>query len=152
MRRMRKVVNIDLDFQNISQSQDIPELSLFNVWILAALKDRCKQAEIAVRIVDPLEMQQLNARFRGQNKPTNVLAFPLETVPLVGDIVICASVVADEAQRQKKEIKAHWAHLTVHGVLHLLGYDHLEPAQAELMEGLEVKILKDLNFSNPYEE
>lgn len=143
---------IELDFQNVSQDRDIPGEHCFQDWVLTALKGQCGEAEITLRIVDPIEMTQLNFRYRGQNKPTNVLSFPLEEVPLVGDIVICASVVAAEAQAQKKEIKAHWAHLTIHGVLHLLGYDHIEPAEAEYMEALEIRMLKDLGFSNPYEE
>src|ERR1700733_16098187 len=137
MRRM-KAVNIELSVQNASHIAEIPEFSCFKCWISSALRDECKEAEITLRIVDPSEMTQLNLRFRGKNESTNVLAFPLEASPLIGDVVMCAEVVLDEAKVQQKQIEAHWAHLTIHGTLHLMGYDHITPSEAEVMQGLEI--------------
>ncbi len=147
---MRHNVHIEIDIQNVSEIVDIPEFTCFQDWVLSALAKQCDEAEVTVRIVDVPEMTALNTQFRGQNKPTNVLAFPLETAPLVGDVVICAPVVVLEAKVQKKSLKAHWAHLTIHGILHLLGYDHMTSVEAEQMEGLEIDLLKKLGFPNPY--
>ena len=151
MQKMMKNVNIEIDFQNASQFQDIPDFSQFKQWVLSVLKEKCEEVEIVIRIVDEPEMKQLNLTYRNKNKPTNVLSFPLESSPLVGDVVICAPVVSEEAHSQNKEIKAHWAHLTIHGVLHLLGYDHVHSDEAEIMERLETQILEKLGFPNPYE-
>ncbi len=118
---------------------------------------RDEDSEISLRIVDSDEMQALNARYRGKDKPTNVLSFPAElpegvTVPLLGDIAICAAVVEREAKEQQKELKAHWDHMLVHGVLHLLGYDHEDDDEAAEMEALETRVLADLGWPNPYLE
>ena len=107
-----------------------------------------------IRIVDEAESQELNRRYRGKDKSTNVLSFPYDgdmlDVPILGDIVICGPVVAMEAQQQGKEPRAHWAHLVVHGCLHLLGYDHVQESEAEVMEACERKILAGMGFPDPY--
>jgi probable rRNA maturation factor len=122
-----------------------------------ALQNRLPTAEMTIRIVDEKEMTTLNATYRHKNKPTNVLSFPVDLpndisldVPLLGDLVICATVVNQEAREQSKSCESHWAHMVVHGTLHLLGYDHENPADALIMEQEEIQILQALGFSNPY--
>ncbi|MGH8531031.1 MAG: rRNA maturation RNase YbeY [Nevskiales bacterium] len=126
-------------------------------WVAAVLK-RCKRAEIGlgIRLVGAAESQRLNARYRGKDGPTNVLSFPCdlavpEAAPWLGDVVICAPVVAREARTQGKNVVNHWAHMVVHGVLHLLGHDHIRSRQAARMEALERRILADLKIPDPYE-
>ena len=126
-------------------------------WIEAVLAAEAETAEVelTVRIVDEAEMAELNARYRHKTGPTNILSFPFEAPPgvelnLLGDLVIAAPVVQREAREQGKTETAHWAHMVVHGTLHLLGYDHLKPAEAEDMEAREINILHELGFSNPY--
>jgi probable rRNA maturation factor len=132
-------------------------------WASAALGRRAQGHEIGVRVVGRAESRRLNARFRGRDKPTNVLSFPMAAflqgaaVPSksaaprpLGDLVICAEVLQAEAREQKKELRAHWAHLVVHGALHLIGYDHELRADAERMERREVRVLRSLGFANPY--
>lgn len=126
-------------------------------WIEAVLAAEAETAEVelTVRIVDEAEMAELNARYRHKTGPTNILSFPFEAPPgvelnLLGDLVIAAPVVQREAREQGKTETAHWAHMLVHGTLHLLGYDHLKPAEAEDMEAREINILHELGFSNPY--
>jgi probable rRNA maturation factor len=122
--------------------------------------DRAGPLEVTIRIVDAAEGAELNRRFRDRDGPTNVLSFPFSPPPglpdgaagLLGDLVICAPVVVAEAADQHKGLDAHWAHMVVHGLLHLLGYDHLLPADAVTMEALEIAILADLGFSSPYED
>lgn len=135
----------------------LPAPQSFRRWVAAVLAGRRKRAEVVVRVVDADESAALNATYRRKQGPTNVLSFPFEApagleVPLLGDIVICAPVVAREALEQGKEERAHWAHMTVHGVLHLLGYDHLDDDQARVMEGLEREILAKLGYPDPYGE
>ncbi|MEJ0006340.1 MAG: rRNA maturation RNase YbeY [Steroidobacteraceae bacterium] len=138
-----------------------PSGAEIRTWANAALGRRAAGAELAVRVVRPAESQRLNARYRGRNKPTNVLSFPVSALPAtapgpqvaprpLGDLVICASVVRDEARRQHKAIKAHWAHLVIHGALHLLGYDHERDEEARRMERREVAVLKSFGITNPY--
>jgi probable rRNA maturation factor len=108
-----------------------------------------------VRIVDEQESAELNEQYRHKQGPTNVLSFPFECPPgvelnLLGDLVICAPVVQREAQQQQKQELAHWAHMVVHGTLHLLGYDHLQQDEAEAMENREIRIMEDLGYSDPY--
>lgn len=125
-------------------------------WARAALQGQRDRAQLTVRIVDRAESAQLNETYRHKPGPTNVLSFPMDQPelldpPLLGDIVICAPVVADEAVAQHKTPRAHWAHLVVHGILHLVGYDHGDPIQAQEMEILEISILKQFDIGNPYD-
>lgn len=149
-------MNLQLEIQRVVEDDGIPGVMQFQSWAEAALNGRRDQAELVVRIVDRQESRQLNHEYRGQDKPTNVLSFPYEAPAVVesdllGDLVICAPVVVDEAVAQNKPLQAHWAHLLVHGVLHLLGFDHTNEQGAEVMEGLEVEILETLGFPDPYQ-
>lgn len=145
-----------LNLQRVSACPSVPADSQMKNWInyLLQLTDN-KSKSLTVRIVDEAEIRALNARYRALDKPTNVLSFPSE-LPVdiepdyLGDLVICASVVEGEARAQGKPIEAHWAHMLVHGLLHLLGYDHLEDDQAERMEAFEIRLLRALGFKNPY--
>jgi probable rRNA maturation factor len=126
-------------------------------WAKKTLAERIEAAEITIRIVDVQEMSMLNATYRHKNGPTNVLSFPFAIseevemdIPILGDIVICADVVNQEAQDQGKEREAHWAHMIVHGVFHLLGFDHETDEEAHTMESLEIAIMQSLGFDNPY--
>ena len=153
---------IHLDLQStlndeISQQTGVPSDVLFESWVKVAIGDAVDDPELKIRIVDSEEIQALNRDYRGKDKPTNVLSFPFESPPgielsLLGDIIICAEVVLNEAEEQNKAIEAHWAHMVIHGVLHLLGYDHIEDVEAEEMEGLEITILTGLGYTNPYQE
>jgi probable rRNA maturation factor len=142
---------INLEIQHISQHSPIPEDKLLQQWVSETLAARISQAEITLRIVDIEEMQQLNCYYRGKNKPTNVLSFPMPTEEeFIGDIVICAPIVMQEALQQNKHWQAHWAHLVIHGCLHLLGFDHETEEQAAVMEPLEIELLSVLGYQNPY--
>ena len=147
---MKLVVEVDS-----ASSEPTPEEDDLRSWIRAALVNRQLDTEISVRLVDIEEMSELNQRFRSKAGPTNVLSFPADIPaelnhPLLGDIVICAPVVRREAAEQNKSEDAHWAHMTVHGTLHLLGYDHLVEAEAQAMEAMETDILASLNLPCPY--
>jgi probable rRNA maturation factor len=111
-------------------------------------------SEVAVRVVGPTEIRRLNSRYRGRDKSTNVLSFPAAACPgptrPLGDLVICPQVLRSEAREQHKSLRAHWAHLVVHGALHLVGYDHEQPADAQRMERREIAVLRRLGFANPY--
>ena len=127
------------------------------LWAGSALGRRASGAELGVRVVGPAESRRLNARYRGKDKPTNVLSFPAQwTCALtaarrpLGDLVICAQVVRNEAREQGKGLRAHWAHLVVHGALHLIGYDHEHVSEARRMERREIAVLRRLGFANPY--
>ena len=135
----------------------VPASASFARWVAAALHGarRRKSTEVAIRIVDADEGRNLNRDYRGKDYATNVLSFPAELppgvdLPLIGDLAICAPVVAREAAEQGKKPRDHWAHLTVHGTLHLLGYDHIEDTEAEAMETLEKRILASLGIADPY--
>jgi len=146
-----------LDIQIVAQTENLPEEQQFQQWVDAALRDYDADTEIVIRIVDENESAQLNEKYRKKQGPTNILSFPFEApaginMDLLGDLVICAPVLANEARQQQKKLQQHWAHIIVHGVLHLLGYDHIEGVEAEQMETLEVKILQHLNIANPYLE
>jgi probable rRNA maturation factor len=146
-----------VDLQVATEGECLPTSEELSAWIRAVLLERMEEAEVALRIVGEAEGAALNERYRGRRGPTNVLTFPFDSpvrleVPLLGDIVICAPVVRREAQEQSKDLQAHWAHLVVHGTLHLLGYDHQTPLQAHHMESLEQTILAALGFPNPYAE
>jgi probable rRNA maturation factor len=134
--------------QYASRLINLPALSQFRKWAKAALR---VDTEVTIRLVDEAEGSALNLAFRAKDYATNVLTFPLaETPHLMGDIVICAPIVASEAAEQGKTVEAHFAHLTVHGILHLHGYDHETEPQAELMESIEIQILSKLGYANPY--
>jgi probable rRNA maturation factor len=135
----------------------VPTSASFRQWVEAALRGakRRKATELSIRIVDAKEGRTLNRDYRGKDYATNVLSFPVELppgvkLPLIGDLVICAPVVTREAIEQDKLARDHWAHMTVHGVLHLLGYDHIEDNEAEEMEALETRILAGLGIADPY--
>lgn len=147
-------MNLQVDIQKATV-EPVPEEEDIRHWISAALVGRTTDAEITVRLVEREEMTTLNQSYRGKPGATNVLSFPADlppdlALPLLGDIVICAPVVAQEAQQQKKSSTAHWAHLTVHGTLHLLGYDHIDDDEALIMEALETEVLAGLGFPCPY--
>ena len=128
----------------------------FARWAGAALGRRAAGRELGVRVVGPAESRRLNAHYRGKDRPTNVLSFPAAPLPAaararpLGDLVICARVVRAEARAQGKAVRAHWAHLVVHGALHLIGYDHEREADARRMERREIRVLRGLGFTNPY--
>lgn len=136
---------------------ELPTESQFESWVSAALKDQLDEGEICIRIVSPAESQELNRTYRDKDKPTNVLSFPFEVpdgipLSLLGDLVICADVVDQEAKEQNKAVFDHWAHMVVHGCLHLIGFDHINDADAEEMEDLERQILATLNIADPYRD
>jgi probable rRNA maturation factor len=145
-----------VDIQNAS-SEPVPEEPDLCRWINTALahSHTSNEAQLCLRLVDEDEMAELNSTYRAKNGPTNVLSFPADLppelgLPLLGDIVICAPVVAREASAQGKPLAAHWAHMAVHGCLHLLGYDHIEAHDAAVMEALETTILAQLGLPCPY--
>jgi probable rRNA maturation factor len=166
---MSKKISIFVDLQKMVKSNTIPDSSTIEYWIKTALlevsvPEKLKQVEnkyeLTVRIVSKNEIQQLNKTYRHKDKTTNILSFPFETfsfqeselpVKLLGDLVICHDIIVDEAHQQQKKIAEHWAHMMVHGVLHLIGYDHLDDHEADVMENLEVQILDKLNIHNPYQ-
>lgn len=151
-------MELELDLDIADNLQQVPTEEQFRGWITKALsaggysKD---SVELSVMVVSETVSQTLNDQYRGKNKPTNVLSFPAE-IPefveseLIGDMVICAPLVQKEAEQQNKSMQDHWAHLTVHGCLHLLGFDHIEDADAEQMEAIEIKVLQQLGIANPY--
>ncbi len=152
-------MTLTVDIQNASSEQPVPAEDDIRRWIDAALTGHREglDTEISVRLIDINEMTVLNQQYRGKSGPTNVLSFPADLppeleLPLLGDIIICAPVVASEAHEQGKALAAHWAHMTVHGTLHLLGYDHLQDDQAAAMEALESRILGGLNYPCPYQD
>ncbi len=154
-----------IDLQIASPIDNLPTLANFRAWAVATLVHLQKDlaTELTIRLVDNDEIQQLNRDYRGKDKPTNVLSFPFEPyealmayagdaadINLLGDMVIAPAVIVAEAQQQHKNVMHHYAHMTVHGVLHLLGYDHIDDEEAEVMEALEIAILQDLGIDNPY--
>ena len=137
-----------MNIQNASEMAGIPSPAQFKKWARKALR---VNSEITLRIVDEEEGRMLNLEYRGKDYATNVLTFPLMEEPsIMADIVICAPVVAKEAQAQHKTLEAHFAHLMVHGILHAHGYDHEVPEQAELMESVETQTLTNLGYADPY--
>jgi probable rRNA maturation factor len=135
-----------------------PPRSDLTVWASTALGRRAAGRDIGVSVVGPAESRRLNAQYRGRDKPTNVLSFPVAELPAVsdgesrplGDLVICPQVLRTEAREQRKSLRAHWAHLVVHGSLHLIGYDHERDTDADRMERREIAVLRRLGFANPY--
>jgi probable rRNA maturation factor len=147
-------MTIELEVQRATDFEPIPDDGQFRRWVTTALQGRTA-AELTVRLVGEAESRRLNSRYRGKDAATNVLSFPADLpaevdLPLLGDIVMCAPLVAAESVAQRKRPEAHWAHLTIHGVLHLLGHDHQEAAQAREMETLEIALLESLGIADPY--
>ncbi|MCE8013561.1 rRNA maturation RNase YbeY [Halomonas daqingensis] len=146
-----------VDRQIALADRELPAQAALEGWIAAVLARFPGETrhEVTVRFVDADEGQALNRDYRGRDKPTNVLSFPFDgppgiSLPLLGDLVLCHPVVAREAAEQCKRLEHHYAHLVVHGMLHLLGHDHLEDEEAEAMEQLEREILADLDIADPY--
>lgn len=171
-------VDISLAEMPDSDIEDVPDTALLEKWVLMAyfpvketiaketgmekkVMEKKPPASVSLRITGMEEIQQLNMQFRHKDKPTNVLSFPMPFIDelvaddiscqLLGDIVLCAPVIKHEAQVQNKPSLSHWAHMVMHGMLHLQGYDHIEPAQAKEMERLEVSLLNQLDYPDPYQ-
>ena len=146
-----------IEIQAVFESAGQPDQQQIQLWVDTALDDYDQDTEIVVRIVDEQESAELNEQYRHKSGPTNILSFPVDLpegieLDLLGDLVICAPVVEKEALEQSKILEHHWAHIIVHGVLHLLGYDHIDDDEAELMENKEIAILNKLQINNPYTE
>ena len=149
-------MTIEVDVQIASEDDDLPDPESLRAWADAAVGSQKENAALTIRIVDEDEGAELNGRFRHKPGATNVLSFPFESPPgvstsLLGDIVVCAPVVRREADEQSKSLDAHWAHMVVHGALHLLGYSHDHDSDAEEMEAMETRVLAGLGFDNPYD-
>ena len=156
MQAMADAHDIVVHVQYATERKGVPSVTEFRRCAAAALTGRVPDGEVLIRVVGEAESAQLNADYRGKTGPTNVLSFPFEPpqgIPsaLLGDLIICAAVVRREARAQGKPARAHWAHMVVHGCLHLLGFDHQDDDQAQRMEALEVEILEQLGIENPYE-
>jgi probable rRNA maturation factor len=155
---LSSAIDLELDLQDAYGGERTPVEAQFSRWAEAALEGRRQHAELTIRVVGEAESAELNGRYRRRPRATNVLSFSFEPLPgvpatnLLGDLVICAPLVAREATEQGKEARAHWAHLVVHGVLHLLGYDHQSGEDATEMEAAETSILGQLGFPPPYED
>lgn len=154
-------MDVIVDLQLASAAADLPQEADVLHWVKAALDGQIEDVEaveLSIRIVDTDESADLNQTYRHKSGPTNVLSFPFESpeavefedAELLGDLVICAPVVAREAAEQQKLLQSHWAHMVIHGTLHLLGFDHIEEADAEEMETLEIKLMEKLGYDNPY--
>ena len=147
---------LELDLQNASSAQALPGEAEFRAWCTLALRQRSADSELTIRLVDEEEGRALNRQFRGKDYATNVLSFPADVpdelldIPLLGDLVICVPVLEREAREQNKSPQAHWAHLVIHGCLHLLGYDHIDDDEADEMESLERTLLAELGHPDPY--
>ena len=157
----RGPIRLDVAVSYAVPRTGLPAAVSFRKWVAAALDGRIREADLAVRIVGSKEGRALNRHYRGKDYATNVLSFPADIadgvklpkgvkLPLLGDLVLCAPVVAREAKEQKKPLAAHYAHMTVHGALHLLGWDHQDAREAECMEQLEREILAGLGIEDPY--
>ncbi len=147
--------NHRISLQQILKHSKAPSRYYFQRWVSAAVTGRRKNSEVAIRIVDEKESAALNYRYRHKKGPTNILSFPFEPpadiqLPLLGDLIICAPIVIKEARQQKKSLQAHWAHMVIHGTLHLLGYDHIKKRDAVIMEKIEIELLEKLGYPNPY--
>jgi len=162
---MSEILNVSIvAFEDVSAAVGVPTPASIEHWVQQVLSKQLGAKpfpELSIQVVDEQAISELNETYRHKSGPTNVLSFPFEAPPglpeeeadaLLGDIVICAQIVATEAQQQHKNLQAHWAHMVVHGVLHLLGYDHLNNEDAEQMESLEIQLLSELAFPNPYQE
>lgn len=142
--------------ESLDSEEDIPNVALIQQWADKACL--CEDEVVtSVQVVSNDEMRELNNTWRGKDRPTNVLSFPMQSpeeldLKILGDLALCAGVINTEARQQHKSVQAHWAHMVVHGMLHLQGYDHIDEAQADEMEALEANILDQLGFDNPYLE
>ena len=143
-----------IDLQNDEALSGLPDQKDFLTWVDAALRQNYDSLEQTIRVVGETEIRALNSQYRQKDAPTNVLSFASENIHLdydcLGDLVICAAIVEQEAKQQDKLLQAHWAHIVVHGMLHLQGYDHHNAIEADKMESLEAKILTTLGYTNPY--
>lgn len=150
------MLELDLQVATLAQAADLPSEAQFRAWCEIALRQRTADSELTIRLVDEAEGLELNHTYRQRDYATNVLSFPADVpdemldIPLLGDLVICVPVVEREALEQEKTPEAHWAHLVIHGCLHLLGYDHIDDAEAEEMEALERTLLAELGHPDPY--
>jgi probable rRNA maturation factor len=154
------ILNLDID--NVCNADALPDKLEIEPWVSSALvtdSSTRNEVELSLRIVSIEEISALNSTYRSKEGPTNVLSFPFEFPPgfmpddhpaILGDIVLCADIIVEEAALQQKPVNAHWAHIIIHGTLHLLGYDHLDETDAKIMEDLEIKLLARFNFPNPY--
>ncbi|CAA6806885.1 MAG: Metal-dependent hydrolase YbeY, involved in rRNA and/or ribosome maturation and assembly [uncultured Thiotrichaceae bacterium] len=146
---------VEIDFQNPQEYQNIPELPQLEQWANIAYEGNLP-CTVTFRVVNNTESQTLNHQYRGKDHPTNILSFPFEAPPIpmdevhLGDLVACYPVINSEAQQQNKNNHDHWAHLMLHGMLHLQGYDHISEEEADIMESLEIKLLDSLHITNPY--
>jgi probable rRNA maturation factor len=150
---------MNITVQYAADKKLAPAKALICEWALQALAGNTDKTDVTIRIVNLAEMTELNQTYRGKNGPTNVLSFPAELpqeaaneFPVLGDIVICAEVVNQEALQQHKPQQSHWAHMVVHGIFHLLGYDHVNDDEAEEMEKREIEVMQQLGFANPYQD
>jgi len=144
-----------VDVQYAVTVDGTPQADAIRQWVLQTLPENKKDSELTIRVVDEAEITALNRQYRGKDGATNVLSFPYEAIAgvetdLLGDIVICAPVVASESVAQARPLDAHWAHIVIHGVLHLLGYDHHQDDEAHKMETREAELLGSLGYANPY--
>lgn len=149
---MRVILDLQLA---CTDSRDLPSASQFQTWLNAVIPQFKALSEVTIRLVDEEESHKLNLTWRGKDNATNVLSFPFEAppgidLPLLGDLVICRQVVEQEAREQGKPVQAHWAHMVIHGSLHLLGYDHIDDPQAEEMEAMETRIMLALGYDDPW--
>ncbi len=147
-----------IDIQNATEHSSPISEDYLTKFASFALKDQQSEAELTIRLVKSEEMIDLNHSYRKQNKTTNVLAFPCSLpdeiqldCPLLGDVIICPEVLLEESKQLNKSLEEHWALIVIHGVLHLLGYDHIEEEDALIMQGIEIKLLEELGYTNPYD-
>lgn len=150
-------MTITLDLQIATEDVELPSSEQFQLWLEAALSQHSSDLELTIRLVNADESRQLNHQYRQKDNPTNILSFPFEVpegieLNLLGDLVICSEIVIQEAKEQTKNVNDHWAHLVIHGCLHLLGYDHVEENEAIEMESIETTLLSTLGIDNPYQE
>ena len=146
-----------VDIQIESQSKQLPSTDQFQVWVDTVLTHADEDSEVVIRIVDEAEMIQFNQQYRQKEGTTNILSFPFDAPDevessLLGDLLVCAPVIEKEALLQNKKLAHHWSHMIIHGVLHLLGYDHINDDEAQEMEALEIKMLSTIDIANPYQE
>lgn len=152
---MSATTELELDLQIACDAANLPTEAQFSLWAKAALQGHRDEAELSIRLIDETESAELNMQYRQKSGPTNVLSFPADLppeleLPLLGDLAICKQVVEREAGEQHKACLDHWAHMVIHGTLHLLGYDHIDDDEAGEMEALEIALLNTLNISDPY--